>query len=69
LIGDLIFLPAILSGPAGRFFVPKHTSMLDLPENYTPEMHNQTPTPNNTKSQTTTQPPQNKQNHTNNDGG
>ncbi|MDR1925611.1 MAG: MMPL family transporter [Planctomycetaceae bacterium] len=68
LIGDLIFLPAILSGPAGRFFVPKHTSMLDLPENYTPEMHDQTPNPNNTQSQTTTQP-QNKQNHSNNDGG
>ncbi|MGL4595698.1 MAG: efflux RND transporter permease subunit [Thermoguttaceae bacterium] len=31
LIGDLIFLPAILTGPAGRFFLPKHKTMLDLP--------------------------------------
>jgi predicted RND superfamily exporter protein len=39
LIGDLIFLPAMLSGPAGKFFVPKRASMLDLPENVTPEMN------------------------------
>ncbi|MDR2346253.1 MAG: MMPL family transporter [Planctomycetaceae bacterium] len=39
LIGDLIFLPAILSGPAGKFFVPKRASMLDLPNNVTPEMN------------------------------
>ncbi|MDR2169635.1 MAG: MMPL family transporter [Planctomycetaceae bacterium] len=39
LIGDLIFLPAILSGPAGKFFVPKKASMLDLPENFTPDMN------------------------------
>ncbi|MDR1484302.1 MAG: MMPL family transporter [Planctomycetaceae bacterium] len=53
LIGDLIFLPAILSGPAGKFFVPKRASMLDLPENVTPEMNKQeeTITPNNTESE------------------
>ncbi|MDR0391744.1 MAG: MMPL family transporter [Planctomycetaceae bacterium] len=39
LIGDLIFLPAMLSGPAGKFFIPKRASMLDLPENVTPEMN------------------------------
>ncbi|MDR1477387.1 MAG: MMPL family transporter [Planctomycetaceae bacterium] len=38
LIGDLIFLPAILSGPAGRFFVRKRASMLDLPENVLPQV-------------------------------
>ncbi|MDR2643691.1 MAG: MMPL family transporter [Planctomycetaceae bacterium] len=51
LIGDLIFLPAILSGPAGKFFVSKRASMLDLPENVIPEMNQneETNTQNNNK--------------------
>ncbi|MDR0869626.1 MAG: MMPL family transporter [Planctomycetaceae bacterium] len=34
LYGDLIFLPAILAGPAGRFFMPdkKKRSLMDLPD-------------------------------------
>ena len=42
LIGDLVFLPAILTGPAGRFFVPKRKSALDPPSEITPEL-NETP--------------------------
>lgn len=32
LCGDLIFLPSMLSGPAGKFFLPKKKSPLDLPQ-------------------------------------
>ncbi len=39
LIGDLIFLPSILTGPAGRFFIPKRKTPLDLPEDMVPDMH------------------------------
>jgi predicted RND superfamily exporter protein len=56
LIGDLIFLPAILSGPAGKFFVRKRASMMDLPENVLPQMNKNT----------NQQPPENNQDHKSN---
>jgi predicted RND superfamily exporter protein len=34
--GDLVFLPAMLTGPAGRFFVPKKRAMMDLPDGIIP---------------------------------
>ena len=39
LFGDLIFLPAILTGPAGRFFLPKSRSPLDPPREVLPDLN------------------------------
>ena len=39
LFGDLIFLPSILTGPAGRFFLPKSHSPLDPPSDVVPDLH------------------------------
>ncbi len=38
LVGDLVFLPSILTGPAGRFFMPKRKAPLDYPDNVAPNM-------------------------------
>jgi len=39
LFGDLIFLPSILTGPAGRFFLPKSRSPLDPPPEVLPDLN------------------------------
>ena len=39
LFGDLIFLPSILTGPAGRFFLPKSCSPLDPPRDVVPDLN------------------------------
>jgi len=44
LYGDLVFMPAILTGPAGRFFLPKSRSSLDPPPNVIPDLHVGEPT-------------------------
>jgi len=37
LFGDLVFLPAILTGPAGRFFLPKNRTPMDSSQEVLPD--------------------------------
>ncbi len=43
LFGDLIYLPSILTGPAGHFFLPKGSSPMDPPTNVLPDLNPDAP--------------------------